>query len=182
MFTFDPRSWVILGLLIALASALGFAGVQSSRLAAAKLELAEYRAEVERDRAAQHAEAAEEGRQNAQETLRRITKHQETQHAYDARLARAEADARRARAAAGQLRQQAATLAAAARGAAGDPAAPSHCPTASAAAGVLADLLILADERAGILAEALDRSHAAGLQCVAAFEALRPAPVGGAPP
>lgn len=84
----------------------------------------------------------------------------------DARAARAEslrmsewADAQVRRATAG-----------AAQGA--DSAPGQQCQTAGSAAGMLADVLKRADDRAGILAEHADRARAAGLQCQRDYEAL----------
>ena len=60
-------------------------------------------------------------------------------------------------------------------------ASRKSCPTSTAAGGktrddlatVLAELRRSADERAGVLAEALDRSRIAGLACEAAYAAAR---------
>ncbi|WP_439884444.1 DUF2514 family protein [Pseudomonas syringae] len=60
-------------------------------------------------------------------------------------------------------------------------ASRKSCPTPAAAGGktrddlatVLADLRRSADERAGVLAEALDRSRVAGLACEAAYSAMQ---------
>lgn len=85
------------------------------------------------------------------------------------RLERARANAGRARTAADRLRGAAASAAAGAAAA----AAAGDCAPAVAAAGVHADVLGRAVERARILAEHADAAGAAGEACQRAYDALR---------
>ena len=103
---------------------------------------------------------------NAEETARRTRAQQEAIHERDTKLAAALADADTLRAAGVRLRSDtAAFIAAHRRGAGRDSSPPAGGQTAPDALDVLADLFSRADETAGELAEALDRSHLAGLTC-----------------
>lgn len=135
---------------------------------------AEIRAEWDTEKLQQQAQALAQSQTNARETIRRIDRQQEAQDAHDKEIARARADAAGAAVAAGRLRDQLATFAAAARGAAGNPGAVGNGTATGTPVDLLADLFSRADSEAGILAEALDRSYAAGVQCVRAYEALKP--------
>lgn len=132
----------------------------------------EVRAEWAVERERQKDDALRRAAEAAKETQRRLTAQKEAQDAHDKELAAARADAGRAAGAAAGLRQQLAAFTAAARRPAGNPAAVGDGPPAGTALDLLADLFGRADESAGILAEALDRSHAAGRQCEREHDAL----------
>ena len=86
---------------------------------------------------------------------------------------RARADAAAAHAAADSLRDQAKRLAAAAGKTCGNPSPATAGKAAGSAGLVLADVLGRADDAAGELAAALDRSRIAGLACERAYDALK---------
>jgi len=136
----------------------------------------EVRAEWALDREKQKDAAIAQATANAQETQRRLAAQKEIQDAHDKDLARARADAAGAAVAAGRLRSQIAVYTAAARRAAGNPAAAGDSTPAGDPIGVLADVLGRADKRAGILATYADAARAAGLQCERSYETLSPAP------
>jgi hypothetical protein len=123
----------------------------------------------------QLAAALSEAQANAEETLRRMERQRESQHAQDKELAAARRDAAAARQSAAGLRQWADDQAAAARRTSGDSAARVDGQAAADPAGMLADVLRRADERAGILAEYADRARIAGQQCERDYDALIPA-------
>lgn len=106
--------------------------------------------------------AKEQQRVEAQEEVRAYAQKQRT----IAEGAAAESDAVGQR-----LRDKASKLAAAVSCPGQDPAARSEA--ARRAAMVLADLLALADARAGELAAALDRARVAGLACEQAYDSLK---------
>lgn len=116
--------------------------------------------------------ALAETQQNARETQRRLDRQKENDDAQAAQLARAARDLADSRISGQRLHQQSAALRAAIRGAAGDPTAGPGSAPAGDALDLFADLFSRADGRAGELAEALDRSHAAGLRCAADYDAL----------
>lgn len=116
--------------------------------------------------------ALAETQQNARETQRRLDRQKENDDAQAAQLARAARDLADARTAGQRLHQQSEALRAAIRGAASDRAAGPGSAPAGDALDLFADLFGRADNRAGELAEALDRSHAAGLRCAADYNAL----------
>lgn len=179
--------WAI-ALAAAIVGALIAAGAQQMRVSALKAEHAEYKAE----QAAlwrKQADLTAEAHKLALEADRAATQREQTltatieSNAKEAKNAqtRIAADRDRARAAEHRLRDQLATLVQRYRadGTPGaNPAAAGHQPPAGDAIGVLADVLGRADQRAGILADAADRAHAAGLACErdydAAREAMRP--------
>lgn len=147
----------------ALAACLAWGGWQRHRAADAADELRQ------REAAAAQAEASAL-RANVAETLRRLSAHQEIA---SAAILRSEADARAAaaaRVAADRLRRAAAAVAASA--AAGNPAAAGDCQAAERAAGVLADMLGAAADRAASLAAIADQRGAAGEACQRAYDAL----------
>lgn len=115
---------------------------------------------------------------NAAETLRRLTDQQkatdEALKQRDAALADLAAAGTRDR----QLRSQLALYVAAARnsGAGCNPTPAGAGAPAEDPAGVLADLFGRADDRAGILAAALDASRIAGQACERAYDALTAEP------
>jgi hypothetical protein len=133
---------------------------------------AEVRAQWAAEREAQKDQALRDAAQNARETARRLERQQEAQNVRDQKLAAAERDARDARRGELRLREWADERAATARAAACDPTASGNRPAAGDPAGVLADVLGRADERAGLLAEYADRARIAGQQCEAAYDAL----------
>lgn len=150
------RLWLALGL----AATLAFT------------HFAVYRSGKAQVRSEWNAEKAEQARQAAAETLRRLNAQQEIQHVHDQELALAHRDAAAAHAAAGRLSDQLAAFVAAARRR--DPAASGNSAPAGDPIGVLADVLRGADQRAGVLAAYADAARIAGLQCERAYDALRP--------
>jgi hypothetical protein len=87
-------------------------------------------------------------------------------------IAQAQADATAAGIESGRLREQARRLAARASQCASYPGSTQGGPAAEQPAMVLADLLSLADERAGELAAAYDRARVSGLACERAYDSL----------
>jgi hypothetical protein len=165
------RLLIELAMVAALAAAVGFY-IHHIREEGVVQGRAEIQQKWDAEKRVQLAAAVAEGEANAKETKRRLTAQQEAQHAHDEEDARIRADADRARVAAGSLRKQLAEFAAAARRAASDPKSVANSAPAGDPIGVLAELFSSADDRAGILAQALDASHAAGLQCVREYDAL----------
>lgn len=148
---------------VALAACLAWGGWQRHRAERAGAEMRE------REAAAAQAETAAL-RATITETQRRLSAHQEIA---SAAVMRSEADARSAaavRAGADRLRRAAA--AAAASAATRDPAATVDCQAAERAAGVLADMLGAAADRAAALAAVADQRGAAGEACQRAYDAL----------
>lgn len=154
----------------ALAAALAWGGWQRHLVGAMASDLASQQATAAALREAS-LEAA------LSETSRRMLAQREIVDDARKMATQARADADAAGAVAGRLRARLAAVAAACR--ATDPAASSGGQGASDAAGVLADLLVQADTRAGILAEAADRSHAAAVTCERAYDALITGPESG---
>ncbi|MFA7291829.1 MAG: DUF2514 family protein [Rhodocyclaceae bacterium] len=131
----------------------------------------EVRAEWAAEKTQQQAAALAQARDNAKETLRRIDRQQEAQHAFDKDAAQARADAVAAAGTAGRLRDQLAAFTAGRTPS--DTATSSDSEAARATASVLADMLVGMEQDGRGLAAALDASRAAGLQCSRAYEALR---------
>ena len=160
---------------MAAAIALGvLLGVQTMRLSAAQLDAATTRtshADTLRKIADLTTKAVEAVR--AEETQRAQKLEaiaNDTQKQIDA----ARIDAAAAARAADSLRGQLARYVAAARAASPGASTAAPGPTASDALDVLADMLVKLDERAGIYAEAADRSRIAGVSCEQAYSALAP--------
>ena len=151
----------------ALVACLAWGGIQHQRAKAA--------GEILRQQQAAAA-AAEAGalRQSITETERRLSAHQEIASAAQAQADKNARAAAGARAAADRVRRDAAALAASA--AAGHPATTGQCAAADAAAGVLADMLGPAADRAVELAGAADAARTAGQACERAYDALRGRP------
>ena len=185
---FAPRAWSALAWTIAF-GVLGAAFVgQREVTAGVQVKLAQAESRIDK-LVADYARAESDARQQALEHERAIAAKEQSltatieSNAKEAKNAqtRIAADRDRARAAEHRLRDQLATLVQRYRadGTPGaNPAAAGHQPPAGDAIGVLADVLGRADQRAGILADAADRAHAAGLACErdydAAREAMRP--------
>lgn len=165
-FLLSPFAKLIAGALLA-AAAVGiytwWAGVQRD------IGREEERAEINRQALAK-AEA------DAKETQRRLDRQGEAQREHEAQLARARGDAVAAAAAADRMSAQLRRFLAAAKLRPAEPAAAGGSPPAGTALDLLAELFSRADSEAGILAEALDRSHAAGQLCVRSYEALKATP------
>lgn len=103
------------------------------------------------------------------EEQRRIAALQEIIDDTESKLARARADAARAADVGQRLRERFSAVASACGAGAGGAGSAGSGPTASAAAGLLADVQRRLDEAAGRLAEFADASHAAGLACERAY-------------
>lgn len=166
-------AWVKLAV-IGAALAAAAAGVAYLAHVQRDIGRAEVRAEWGAARLAQADADLEQAASNARESLRRLTRQQENQHAQDQELLAARADADRNRAAADQLRDQNAATAQRWRAALADSAPGSVSQAAGDAIGVLADVLGRADRRAGVLAAYADAARAAGLKCERDFDALTP--------
>jgi hypothetical protein len=123
-------------------------------------------------RAENAARALEQLQADARETQRRLERQGDAQRENLAQLNRARADADAHAAARGRMSRQLADFVAAHRGRPGDSAPIGSRAPASAALDLLADLLSGADAASGILAEALDRSYAAGQLCERSYDAL----------
>jgi len=132
----------------------------------------EVHAEWNASKGVQATAALKEAAKNAAETQRRLAAQQEAQHAHDEELARARADAAIAAAASGRLSRQLAAFTAAARRAASDPAAVANSEATGSPVDLLADVFSGANSVAGVLGEALDAAHAAGVQCERDYDAL----------
>lgn len=136
----------------------------------------EVRAEWHADQAQQLAAMLADREQAATESQRRLAAIQEIVHDATAQKTAALADAGRARAERDSLRQQQARYVASARASLGtpDPTSATRSPPATAAIDLLSGLFSESDEGAGILADALDSAHAAGLACERAYDTLTP--------
>ncbi|MFQ1985191.1 DUF2514 domain-containing protein [Aeromonas veronii] len=108
-----------------------------------------------------------------EEELRRQAEIDEVRDHAQEQIAQAQADAAAAGVESGRLREQARRLAARASQCTSSPSTAQGGPAAEQPAVVLADLLSLADERAGELAAAYDRARASGLACERAYDFLR---------
>ena len=127
----------------------------------------------EREAGLMKAQADAEATQRAEET-RRTAEITEVKNEANKQITKALSDAADSRAAAGRLRDAANQLASGGSQT-GDNPAPADGSTATAApAVVLSDVFLRADERAGELAESLDRAYIAGNACAAAYDALTP--------
>lgn len=116
------------------------------------------------------ADAEKREREKEQEWQSKIN---EVTHNAETQIHFLEADLAAANNSAVSLREQAKRLAARASKACAGSATGSSGTTAEAAAMVLAELLARADEAAGELAEAFDRSRIAGLACESSYDALK---------
>lgn len=129
------------------------------------------------DRASQQAQAIEDARQSAKETLRRMNKQQENQHVQDTLLAKVRRDAAGAAAAVGGLRLRATAYLDAAG--CGTVASDSALECIRKAAGQIGDVLGRCAARHQQLAADADDARTRGLKCEADYDALtlRPAAV-----
>lgn len=168
-----PALWVAGS---AVAAALAFGGVQSVRLAGANSQLATEKLA----RAAERATLQQAARDQAERFLTTEHDWQDTQHenAILARKARdlATVGAAAADAAGGRLRDRAATVAAACRRPAADPAAVAAGPAASSPGDLLADVLGRLDAAGRLVAAYADAAAVNGEQCAADYQTLRSAP------
>lgn len=137
---------------------------EQSKHAETKTQFAQYRADIERQR----AEASEQARQKEQELSDAATQAQAQADALREQLDR---DRDLARSASQRLRDAAATAALRADQQCQASASAAVGEARKSAARVIADVLGMADEAAGVLAEAADRSRVAGLQCEALHDA-----------
>lgn len=152
-----------------LVGAIGLGAWQRHAATIARADAAQARAQATAERAARQQEAAarvEETRRTARVQEALDAEHQSRQQAL--------VDLRRADAAARVLRERAEQLAAAARCAAGDPAAAAGGAPATAPADLLADMLGRLDHAAGELARYADDARIAGQLCERTYRALTP--------
>lgn len=131
------------------------------------------RAEWNAEKVVQQQAALKEGAANAAETQRRLSAMQGVINEQATQIARERADADAARASRGRLLDQQAKFIASARGSAGSNPAPGPVSqTTGDALDLLSNLFSESDEASGILAQALDAAHSAGLACQRSYEAL----------
>lgn len=116
------------------------------------------------------AEEAKALRASIAESERRVAAHQEIASAAQARIVELERSAAAVRTVAGRVRPAAVAYVASA--AASNPAATAECKATEATAGVLAELLGRATERASLLADLANRTHGAGQACEAFYDKL----------
>jgi hypothetical protein len=145
------------------AGAVATSCTQTVRFERAQSKHAQYRADIERQR----AEASEQARQKEQELSDAATQAQAQADALREQLDR---DRAANRVAGQRLRDTAATAALRADQQCQASTSAAVGEARKSAARVLADVLGMADEAAGVLAEAADRSRVAGLQCEALYE------------
>lgn len=154
----------VAAILVLVATAV--AGVQSYRLQVERTAHAETREAHAKQLAKQEAAARKAVEAARTEEQRRTAAAQEIANDAESKLETARADAGRARVAADGLRRQLAAFTAAHRGGASPGAGTAGPgPAAGTAIDLLADLFQRADDAAGVLAEALDRSREAGTAC-----------------
>lgn len=137
---------------------------EQSKHAQTKTEFANYRAELERQR----AEASEQARQKEQELSHAATQAQAQADALREQLDR---DRDLARASSQRLRDAAATAALRADQQCQASASAAVGEARKSAARVLADVLGLADDAAGRMAEIAQQRGISGLQCEARYDA-----------
>lgn len=118
------------------------------------------------------AEEAKALRASIAESDRRAQAHQEIASAAQAKIADLERSHAAVRAVSTRVRTAAVAVAASA--AASNSAPAGGCQASDAAAGVLAELLGRAADRAALLANLADRARSAGQACEAAYNALTP--------
>lgn len=138
---------------------------------------ARVQAKWDADVARQKTEAINELQAKAKEGLRRTEIQEGNQHAQDAQLAAARADAERNRADADRLREQSASAARDWAARLADSPTASDLAAAGAAIAVCTDVRSRMDGAAGQLAAYADTARAAGNKCAADYDALKaPAP------
>ena len=161
-------------LAIALAVAIGAAGIQTYRLASEQADHAATRA-GHAEQLAGLERAAREAEQNARaEEQRRAAALQGAIREAETNLARARADAAAAASAGERMRQRVATLTSSCRAGAGHPASSGAGPAAGATGDLLADVFDRVDQAVRDIAEHADAARAAGLACQAGYDALTP--------
>lgn len=149
------------------------AGVQSYRLQVERTDHEKTKADAAQQWQDYYRESARAVQVARDEEQRRTAAVQEIANDAESKLETARADAGRARVAADGLRKQLATFTAAHRGGVypgADTVGPG--PAAGTALDLLADLFSRADDAAGILAEALDRSREAGTACEQIYDTV----------
>jgi hypothetical protein len=146
------------------AGAIATSCTQTVRFEREQSKHAQYRADIDRQR----AEASEQARQKEQELS-----HAATQAQAQADALREQLDRDRAanRVAGQRLRDAAATAALRADQQCQASTSAAVGEARKSAARVLADVFAEADQHAGVLAESLDRSRMAGLQCQQLYDA-----------
>lgn len=158
--------------LLVIAVLLVLVGLQQVRVSRAQADASAARAALAGDRATYaRAAATAEKAARAEESRRETEKLEIIRHAQE-QTAVADAAARDAGRAAAGLRQQVAALIAAGHRAAGDPGLAARSPPTANALDLLADVLSLADDRAGSLAAEADRRGIAGAACEQAYDSL----------
>lgn len=170
MIDFTLRSAVLVGVIVALGGSIMAYGSHREAQGAARVQ-----ALWDQQKLAQQGVAIAAQQDNATETKRRINAQKEVIRVQAQQLAKAMDDNATLRSIGERLRSQSARyLAAHGRGPSGHPDAPSAGSAAGSAAVVFSDLFSRADQAAGDLAEALERSRIAGLACERSYDALTP--------
>jgi hypothetical protein len=144
-------------------------GFQSWRLMGEQRAHAETRADHAQQMQMMFEAAKLAGEQARAEEQRRAKALQEIIDDTESKLARARADAARAADVGQRLRERFSAVASSCGAGFGGSSAASAGPTASATAGVLADVQRRLDEVAGRIAGFADTAHAAGLACERAY-------------
>lgn len=156
-----PVVWLLLG--------LGAYGVyEHHRAASVTTTFTEAKAEAAAERKVAASAAAAE-------TTRRVVAQKASVHRATQETARAAGHAASAADTGRRLRDTA--VAVAASPAASDPAADAQCAPVRATAGVLADVLGLAERRAEVLAREADTARIAGADCERQYDSLTFAPI-----
>ena len=167
--------WIELAAIAAaIAAAAGAFGLQHHKIVTLTATLASERTQRAEERAAAASAALAESTAYRAEEQRRAQAQKEIADETDRKILALRADADRADAVAGSLQHRVAALVAAARAAAGHPAAAGTGPSTGDAAGLLAELQRRADETAGAMARIADERGAAGSACQRAYQSLTP--------
>lgn len=159
---------VVAGAMVAVSGGVLAYGHHRESVGAARVQSA-----WDREKVSQQAAGIAQSSSNASETQRRMDAQKEVIHVQAKQLEAASAERDALRVAGQRLRVQSAQYLATHGGGASCNSKPGATgETAGSAAMVYADLFSRADQAAGELAEALDRSQIAGAACVASYDSL----------
>lgn len=166
-------SWVRIAIALAAAAALtaAYLGWASHQREIGRQEV---QAKWDEQVQIQTTAALAESQAKARETIRRIEAQEVNQHAKDAELAAARADAERNAADAERVRQQSAAAARDWSARLADSPTAGDLAAAGQAIAVCADVRSRVDAAAGVLAAYADAARTAGAGCEADYGALRP--------
>lgn len=168
-------SWRVVGAGLCIVGLYAWGSTEHHRANAIAATYAAARADWGEERSRAASAAAAQAEDNRAETARRVVAQERIADEFNARAQALARDAAAARTAADGLRSQLATTVAAARRAAtaNPPAAAGSAPAVDHI-GLLADVLIRVDDRAGELARVADERGASGAACERAYDALTP--------